>query len=60
MPNRRGSSRRPHRADNPGRRRTDLPFRSTVDRKLLVVTVVLVNALYLAGDTLLLKSGICH
>lgn len=59
MANRRGSSRRPHRSDTPGRRRTDMPIRNYVDRKLLVVTVVVVNALYLAGDALLFKGSIC-
>lgn len=36
-----------------GRRRTDYDPRTTISKKLLVVTVFLIDALYLAGQSLL-------
>lgn len=42
-----------------GRRRTDLDSREVATRKLVVATVVLVDALYLAGDALLNGSFGC-
>jgi hypothetical protein len=50
---------RPDRGDSPGRRRTDLPFRDVASKRLLVFTVVVVNAIYLAGDAILRGQSIC-
>lgn len=60
MPERRGTRDRPIRGSSPGRRRTDDPIPDRVDRKVLVITVVIVNALYLAGDALLFQHSLCQ
>jgi hypothetical protein len=44
----------------PGRRRTDFDPRTTISRKLLVITVVVGNALYLAGEALIFNGSICQ
>jgi len=44
---------------NFGRRRTDLKADHIITKKLVVVTVILVDALYLAGDALLNGAEIC-
>lgn len=52
--------RRPSRAKYSfGRRRTDLDPRNHVPKNLVIVTVVLVNALYLAGEALLYGHNVC-
>jgi hypothetical protein len=43
----------------PGRRRTDYDPRATISRKLVVLTVVIANALYLAGEALLFSGTVC-
>lgn len=51
---------RPVRGDpSPGRRRSDFDPRTTITRKMIVVTVVLVDALYLAGEALLFGQDVC-
>jgi len=50
--------------DNPvaktfGRRRMDMQTDHIITKKLVVVTVILVDALYLAGDALLSGQDIC-
>lgn len=42
-----------------GRRRYDPDSGSMVTKRLVVITVVLVDALYLAGDALLTNGNIC-
>jgi hypothetical protein len=42
-----------------GRRTTDLNTDHIITKKLVVVTVVLVNALFIAGDALLSGQSIC-
>ena len=42
-----------------GRRRTDMKADHIITKKLVVVTVILVDALYLAGDALLSGSDLC-
>jgi hypothetical protein len=44
---------------SPGRRRTDYDPRATISRKLVVLTVVIANALYLAGEALLFSGTVC-
>lgn len=44
---------------SPGRRRSDYDPRATISRKLVIITVVVVDALYLAGDALLLGQNVC-
>lgn len=52
--------RRPGRTNHSfGRRGTDLDPRTHVPKNLVIVTVVLVNALYLAGEALLYGNSIC-
>lgn len=43
-----------------GRRKTDYDARTTVSKKLLVITVFLVDLLYLVGDAFLTGNSICH
>jgi len=51
---------RPTRGDpSPGRRRTDYDPRTTITRKVVVITVVVVDALYLAGEALLYGQNVC-
>lgn len=51
---------RPIRGSNsPGRRRTDQDPRTTITRKMMVFTIVLVDALYLAGDAVLFGQNVC-
>lgn len=42
-----------------GRRRDDYSMRTTITRKVVVVTVVLANALFLAGEALLFGQPSC-
>lgn len=42
-----------------GRRATDMSAEHIITKKLVVVTVVLVDALYLAGDALLNGTNVC-
>jgi len=42
-----------------GRRRLDLDSETIATKKLVVITVVLVDALYLAGDALMTGRDIC-
>jgi hypothetical protein len=42
-----------------GRRRTDPAFSQIITKRLVVLTVVLVDALYLAGDALLSRGLNC-
>lgn len=42
-----------------GRRESDLDAQDRVTRKLVILTVVLVDALYLAGDTVLFGHDKC-
>lgn len=42
-----------------GRRRDDYDPRTTITTKLVVVTVVIVDALYLAGEALLFGQNFC-
>jgi hypothetical protein len=55
----RGPRRDDSRGGSPGRRRIDRDFQSLPSRKLLVLTVVLVDAFYLAGDAILFGQDIC-
>jgi len=43
-----------------GRRRSDLDVDSIATKKLVVITTVLVNALYLAGDALMFGHNLCR
>jgi hypothetical protein len=44
---------------SPGRRRSDHDPRTTVTKKVIVITVILVDALYLAGEALLFNGNVC-
>jgi hypothetical protein len=55
---RRGHSPRPVRKEF-GRRSTDLNPKTTVSQKALVITVLLADALYLAGEALLASGNFC-
>lgn len=44
---------------SPGRRRTDHDPRTTITAKLIVATVFVVDALYLAGEALLYGHNVC-
>jgi len=44
---------------SPGRRSTDFDPRTTVTKKVIVITVVVVDALYLAGEALLYGHNVC-
>lgn len=51
---------RPTRGDpSPGRRSGDRDPRTTITKKVIVVTVVLVDALYLAGEAILFGRDVC-
>lgn len=50
---RRGRSRPARGHPSPGRRRTDYDPRTVLNKKLLVIVVFLIDALYLAGEGLL-------
>jgi len=51
---------RASRADpSPGRRRSDHDPRTTITKRVMVITVVLVDALYLAGEAILSGQNIC-
>jgi hypothetical protein len=43
----------------PGRRGTDFDPRLTISRKAVVVTVVIIDALYIAGQAIVLGQGHC-
>lgn len=43
----------------PGRRRSDYDLKLTISRKAVVVTVVIIDALYLVGQALVLGQGHC-
>lgn len=60
MHRRRGGSRPNRGSPSPGRRRSDHDPRATISRKLVVVTVVLANALYLAGEVLIFGEAVCR
>lgn len=47
------------RRDHFGRRATDMSTEHIITKKLVVITVVLVDALYLAGDALLNGTNVC-
>lgn len=42
-----------------GRRRTDATAANLITRKVIIVTVIAVDAFYLAGETLLTRSFSC-
>lgn len=44
---------------SPGRRSTDYDTRTTLTKKVIVVTVVVVDALYLVGEALLFGQSNC-
>jgi len=44
---------------SPGRRRTDYDPRTTISKKLLVATVFVINALYLAGEAVVFGHSVC-
>lgn len=44
---------------NFGRRRTDMKSDHIITKKLVVLTVILVDAMYLAGDALLTGQDLC-
>jgi hypothetical protein len=44
---------------NFGRRRTDLNSDNIITKRLVVMTVVIVDALYLVGDALLFGHNLC-
>jgi len=50
---------RTSRGTTPGRRRTDHDPRATISRKLIVVTVFVIDALYLVGEALLFGHDLC-
>lgn len=52
-------SKRPHRGESPGRRRTDAAYQAVATRKVVVGAVVVVNTIYLAGELLLIGQSLC-
>jgi hypothetical protein len=51
---------RPHRRETtPGRRRTDVDAGDLTSKKLVVFTVILVDAVYLIGDALFIGHNSC-
>lgn len=57
---RRDRSRPSRGSPSPGRRRTDFDPRATISRKLIVITVLVADALYLAGEALLFGEQFCR
>lgn len=63
MDERNGGIRLPRRPSRrqpaPGRRSTDWDPRTTITRKMVVITIILVDAFYLAGETLIYGNNVC-